>query len=84
MKTSYKRLKRGDLFTVSLSEKAKSENKSSIMCGDILRVVTKASPYIIVDIYDRREKKWDASHWQVHVDDHVLIRLKKEVVEEIV
>lgn len=83
MKTSYKQLKRGDLFTVSLTDKAKSENKSTIMCGDILRAVTKASPYIIVDVYDRFKKQWNPCHWQVHVDDHVLIRLKKEVVEEI-
>lgn len=83
MKTSYKRLKRGDLFTVSLTDKAKSENKSTIMCGDILRVVTKAAPYIIVDIYDRHRKQWNPSHWNVEIENHNLIRLKKEVVEEI-
>ncbi len=83
MKTSYKRLKRGDLFTVSLTDKAKSEDKSTIMCGDILRVVTKAAPYIIVDIYDRQNKQWKPSPWNVEIENYNLIRLKKEVVEEI-
>lgn len=83
MKTSYKRLKRGDLFTVSLTDKAKNENRSTVMCGDILRVVTKAAPYIIVDIYDRHRKQWKSSHWNVEIENHNLIRLKKEVVEEI-
>lgn len=83
MKTSYKRLKRGDLFTVSLTDKAKSENKSTSLCGSILRVVTKAAPYIIVDIYDRHAKKWNPCTWEVNIEIHNLIRLKKEVIEEV-
>ena len=75
--TSIKALKRGDLFTVKMKP---TSNKSSVLCGDILRVISKASPYIFVEVYDFTKKSWYKSSWDVNINDHDLIRLKEEVL----
>ncbi len=75
--TSIKALKRGDLFTVKMKPES---NKSSVLCGDILRVISKASPYIFVEVYDFKGKIWNKMPWDVNINDYDLIRLKQEVL----
>lgn len=75
--TSIKALKRGDLFTVKMKP---ASNKSTLLCGEILRVISKANPYIFVEVYDFKEKTWAKKPWDVNINDHDLIRLKEEVL----
>lgn len=78
-----KHFKIQDIFTVSRSELAVRENRSSVMCGDIMRVSAKSKDYIWADTFDRKTKTWSPCTWTIEKRFYNFIRLPKNIEESV-